>query len=299
MTAQSKTVIKSYFQTGDKPTESQFGDFIDSYQDTSTSLTNIATAVSAATSAQVIATNGPQDVQILTAAQLRTITDSPALSGNNAFTGTNSFSNTSTFSGAVIVSGATNFRGDVTVSASATFSNAVFVSGAFRLQDSDASNSLIITAASNLTENRTLSLTTGDANLSLDFSGGNATQAQMEAATATNAIVSPGVAKYHPGVAKAWIAFNGTGTIAIIASYNISSITDSGTGLYQINFSTAFSSATAYNMVTGTTDEGQTTASMYRPVFGTKTASTMFLSNAAGGALVDSAFICAAFFGDQ
>lgn len=36
MTAQSKTVIKSYFQTGDYPTESQFIDLIDSYQDINT-----------------------------------------------------------------------------------------------------------------------------------------------------------------------------------------------------------------------------------------------------------------------
>ena len=35
MTAQSKTVIKSYFQTGDKPTQAQFEDLIDSYQDAS------------------------------------------------------------------------------------------------------------------------------------------------------------------------------------------------------------------------------------------------------------------------
>jgi len=33
MTAQTKTVIKSYFQRGDKPTEAQFIDLIDSYQD--------------------------------------------------------------------------------------------------------------------------------------------------------------------------------------------------------------------------------------------------------------------------
>ncbi len=34
MTAQPKSVIKSYFETGDKPTQAQFVDLIDSYQDT-------------------------------------------------------------------------------------------------------------------------------------------------------------------------------------------------------------------------------------------------------------------------
>ena len=40
-------------------------------------------------------------------------------------------------------------------------------------------------------------------------------------------------------VAKAWVNFNGTGTVAIRASFNISSITDNGTGDYTINFTTA------------------------------------------------------------
>jgi hypothetical protein len=41
------------------------------------------------------------------------------------------------------------------------------------------------------------------------------------------------------GSAKAWVNFNGTGTVAIRASYNVTSITDLGTGLYQINFTNA------------------------------------------------------------
>ncbi|MDP6583130.1 MAG: LamG domain-containing protein [Anaerolineales bacterium] len=38
-------------------------------------------------------------------------------------------------------------------------------------------------------------------------------------------------------VAKAWVNFNGTGTVAIRSSYNVSSITDNGTGIYTVNFS--------------------------------------------------------------
>ena len=41
------------------------------------------------------------------------------------------------------------------------------------------------------------------------------------------------------GSAKAWVNFNGTGTVAIRASYNVSSITDNGTGDYTINFTNA------------------------------------------------------------
>ena len=42
---------------------------------------------------------------------------------------------------------------------------------------------------------------------------------------------------------KAWVNFNGTGTMAIRASYNVSSITDNGTGDYTVNFTTAMPDA--------------------------------------------------------
>jgi hypothetical protein len=38
---------------------------------------------------------------------------------------------------------------------------------------------------------------------------------------------------------RAWVNFDGTGTVAIRASGNVTSITDNGTGLYTINFTTA------------------------------------------------------------
>ena len=41
------------------------------------------------------------------------------------------------------------------------------------------------------------------------------------------------------GAAKAWVNFNGTGTVAIRAAFNVSSITDNGTGDYSVNFTTA------------------------------------------------------------
>ena len=41
------------------------------------------------------------------------------------------------------------------------------------------------------------------------------------------------------GTAKAWVNFNGTGTVAIRRAFNVSSITDEGTGNYTVNFTTA------------------------------------------------------------
>jgi len=42
---------------------------------------------------------------------------------------------------------------------------------------------------------------------------------------------------------RAWVNFNGTGTVAIRASGNVSSITDNGTGYYTVNFTTAMPDA--------------------------------------------------------
>ena len=56
---------------------------------------------------------------------------------------------------------------------------------------------------------------------------------------------------------KAWVNFNGTGTVAIRESYNVSSITDNGTGLYTVNFTTAMPdlkfSASALSGLSGAT----------------------------------------------
>jgi hypothetical protein len=42
---------------------------------------------------------------------------------------------------------------------------------------------------------------------------------------------------------RAWVSFNGTGTVAIQASGNVTSITDGGTGTYTVNFTTAMPDA--------------------------------------------------------
>ena len=49
---------------------------------------------------------------------------------------------------------------------------------------------------------------------------------------------------------RAWVNFNGTGTVAIRGSGNVTSITDNGTGEYTVNFTTAMSDAN-YSVVYG------------------------------------------------
>lgn len=51
------------------------------------------------------------------------------------------------------------------------------------------------------------------------------------------------------GSARAWVNFNGTGTVAIRSSYNVSSITDQGTGTYDINLSNSMSDIN-YSVIT-------------------------------------------------
>jgi hypothetical protein len=53
--------------------------------------------------------------------------------------------------------------------------------------------------------------------------------------------LSGGTSVNVPNAAKAWVNFNGTGTVAIRASYNVSSITDNNTGDYTVNFTVAMS----------------------------------------------------------
>jgi len=57
----------------------------------------------------------------------------------------------------------------------------------------------------------------------------------------TNGVTFPDSTSMQTGqqACKAWVNFNGTGTVAIRESYNVSSITDNGVGLYTVNFTTA------------------------------------------------------------
>jgi len=56
---------------------------------------------------------------------------------------------------------------------------------------------------------------------------------------------------------RAWVNFNGTGTVAIRASGNVTSITDNGVGDYTVNFTTAMPD-TNY-VITGSSRELNTT----------------------------------------
>lgn len=60
------------------------------------------------------------------------------------------------------------------------------------------------------------------------------------------------------GKVGAWVLFNGTGTPAVTASGNVTSITDNGVGLYTINITTALTSANY--AISGSASGGTATA---------------------------------------
>jgi hypothetical protein len=68
------------------------------------------------------------------------------------------------------------------------------------------------------------------------------------------------------------VNFNGTGTVAIRASMNVSSITDNGTGSYTVNFTTAL--ADANYAAAGFTAESTFSVAITVGNFGTLTQTT-------------------------
>jgi hypothetical protein len=76
---------------------------------------------------------------------------------------------------------------------------------------------------------------------------------------AANAVTFAKIGTTEQGqLCKAWVNFDGTGTVAIRASYNVSSITDNGTGDYTVNFTTALVDANYSTICTGVSPTGNT-----------------------------------------
>ena len=92
--------------------------------------------------------------------------------------------------------------------------------------------------------------TTGDTNTGVFFSAAD-TIDFTEGGAATGQFDSSGNFKFNSGYGsvatafgcRAWVNFNGTGTVAIRASGNVSSITDNAVGDYTVNFTTAMPDA--------------------------------------------------------
>ena len=100
------------------------------------------------------------------------------------------------------------------------------------------------------------------------------------------------------GRAKAWVNFNGTGTVSIRDNFNVSSITDSGTGVYTANFSSAMSNNDYASVVsTGNDDKGRY-GIMIDSDDKTTSGCKIFGFQTSTGSSLDSEEVSLAIFGD-
>lgn len=106
--------------------------------------------------------------------------------------------------------------------------------------------------------------------------------------------------------AKAWVNFNGSGTVAIRASGNVSSITDNNNGDFTVNFTNAMSDvnysvcgftgqpdSTGVNASVGVGATGNNTTSQQQYL---TTGSVRVLAQNSGGANINPDFVSVAIF---
>ena len=86
---------------------------------------------------------------------------------------------------------------------------------------------------------------------------------------------------------RAWVNFNGTGTVAIRASGNVSSITDNGTGDYTINFITVMPDANYTLSTCSLQSSGNIAVDVCKNTGRTDTASLVNICSQQGAARVD------------
>lgn len=134
------------------------------------------------------------------------------------------------------------FRNGASVGFTATSGSAVVLSVAASLNDV-----VIVYKASSFNVANALAKSgdtmTGPLTLSGNASGAlhAVPKQQLDAFTPAALNTASGSAPSY--AARAWVSFNGTGTVAIRAGGNVSSITDDGAGIYTINFTTAMQDA--------------------------------------------------------
>jgi len=92
---------------------------------------------------------------------------------------------------------------------------------------------------------------------------------------------------------RAWVNFNGTGTVAIRGSFNVSSITDNGTGYYRVNFTTALPDANYAMAGAVTVNANISSVNFYNT---SSTASAAIIGTITGSSYADHQIVSVAFF---
>jgi len=121
-----------------------------------------------------------------------------------------------------------------------------------RVEVADGTDTTVLAGMNvNLLAGESLVLTEGGVALHYDSNGGlypsvgnRASQAEMEAGTATDKYVTPQGMNWHPGVNKAWGKHAISGAVPqMTATWNVTSVTDSGVSRVTPVIATDFSSA--------------------------------------------------------
>tara|TARA_R110000868_G_scaffold335547_1_gene596446 strand:+ start:30484 stop:33525 length:3042 start_codon:yes stop_codon:yes gene_type:complete len=124
--------------------------------------------------------------------------------------------------------------------------------GAFRFLTAATTNQYLLFSGSGFQHITQLNLPSSSATRTVTFTDADgtvlfaATQAEQESASSTTVGVTPGRQQYHPSAAKAWLECGLTGNI--LASYNVSSVADTGTGVITPSYTVSFSS-TSYSII--------------------------------------------------
>ena len=98
-------------------------------------------------------------------------------------------------------------------------------------------------------------------------------------------------------LAKAWVHFNGKGTVAISDDFNVESLTDNGTGRYTIHFTTDMSNGNYAVVVGGSDDDESDPPSFFGCAVESFTTSNFNIFTRRGAGMEDSNPICAVVFG--
>lgn len=136
--------------------------------------------------------------------------------------------------------------------------------------ESSSSNNIVLDSSGNLAVQAGSASTpaiqaTGDSNTGIYFSAADTVDVTT-GGTRRFSLDSSGNLKFNSGYGsvataygcRAWVNFNGTSTVAIRASGNVSSITDNGTGDYTMNLTTAMPDANFAVAATTTENPGVT-----------------------------------------
>ncbi len=170
---------------------------------------------------------------------IKTLSDNKAESSDVvALSGEQTIAGVKTFSDGIVG----NVTGNVSGSAGSV-SGTVGISSGGTGQTTAAKAFTALKQAATQTETGVVELAT-----SLEAEGGTDTSRVITPATLRSGLGASGSAPVY--ACRAWVNFNGSGSLAVKGGANISSVTDNGTGDYTVNFTTAMPT-TGYAVVFG------------------------------------------------